>query len=71
MPLKHDILSAENVEEFIEYNTILAATEEWLGLSKAGKTHDGGISKLEDSNGSSTLSDMDVDSRGVAINQCS
>jgi len=62
VPLEPDIVSAEN-----ESDALLAATEGLLGLSKAGKTHDGGASEVEDSNGSSTPSDMDVDGRGVAI----
>jgi len=61
VPLEPD-LSAEN-----ESDSILAVTEGLLGLSKAGKTHDSGASAVEDSNGSSTPSDMDVDGRGVAI----
>jgi hypothetical protein len=59
VPLEPDSLSAEN-----ESDAILAATEGLLGLSRVGKTHDGGASDVKDSNGSSTLS---VDGGGVAI----
>jgi hypothetical protein len=62
VPTEPDVLSAEN-----ESDAILAATEGLLGLSKAGKTYDGGASEVEDGNGSSTPSDMDVDGGGVAI----
>jgi hypothetical protein len=61
VPPEPDGLSAEN-----ESDAIIAATEGLLGLSKARKTHDG-ASGVEDSNGSSTPSDMDVDGGGVAI----
>jgi hypothetical protein len=59
VPLEPDSLSAEN-----ESDAILAVMEGLLGLSRAGKTHDGGASDVEDSNGSSTPS---VDGGGVAI----
>jgi len=62
VPLEPDVPSAEN-----ESDSILSVTEGLPGLSKSGKTHDGGASEVEDSNGSSTPSDMDVDGRGVAI----
>jgi hypothetical protein len=62
VPLEPDGLSAES-----ESDAIIAATEGLLGLSKARKTHDGGASGVEDSNGGSTPSDMDVDGGGVAI----
>ena len=64
VPPEPDVLSAEN-----ESDAILAATEGLLGLSKTGKTHDDGASNVEDSNSnnSSTLADMDEDSRGGKI----
>ena len=54
VPSEPDVLSAEN-ESF----AILAVTEGLLGLSKPGKTHDGGVSDLEVDNrdGSNTPSD--------------
>ena len=65
--LEPDVHSAENIEELIQSDAILAAMEGLLGLSKAGKTHDGGASQSEDSNKGSTVNDMDVDGGGVAI----
>src|ERR1700722_4572805 len=50
LSLEPDVHSADNVEELIQSDSILAATEGLLGLSKAGKTHDGGASQPEDSN---------------------
>jgi hypothetical protein len=44
VPPEPDVLSAEN-----ESDAVLAAMEGLLGLSKAGKTHDGGASEVEDS----------------------
>ena len=49
VPPEPDGLSAENKSD-----AILAVMEGLLGLSRAGKTHDGGASDVEDSNGSST-----------------
>ena len=61
MPPEPDVLSAEN-----ESDVIHATMEGLLGLSKAGRTHNGGASdwEVEDRNGSNIPS---VKGRGVSI----
>lgn len=62
-----DVLSAKNIEEVIQSDAIIAATEGLLGLSKARKIHVGGASQPEDSDEGNIASDMGVDGGGVAI----